>query len=238
MSELAFVCFLWRPRDRRGLPPYGREHVNRLARQLDRYAPAHRLVCVTDDPAGLDDGIVALPAEEDLLAAGRRYPKLSFYRRDGAAFFGARRLVLIDLDCLIIDRLEPILDRQERIVCWPDPNWGKTPYNSSLVLMDAGAFPRVREEFAGSASDLAVRQSRFMGSDQAWLAMVLGRDLPVWRAGSGVLSYRRDCAHAGRHSAGRIIFFAGHPKPWDPQTRALHPWIVANEIDAAERLSA
>lgn len=221
-----FVCYLWRPAEDRPAV-YGAQHVNGLWRQLRRFAPAdwQRLVCVTDDPAGIDPDIETIDIDPVLLAAGRRYPKLSFYSGNAAEIFGDARLCMLDLDCVVTGPMDRLLARPEPIVAWADPNWGKTPYNSSIVLIDAGAFPQVRERFDPQRSDAEVKASRFMGSDQAWLAIVLGRDKPLFTRRDGVLSYISDCRRPTAHLGSTIVFFAGRPKPWDPEVLTQRDWV-------------
>jgi hypothetical protein len=219
---LAIATFLWRPHDRETI--YGPEHVNMLKLMLDEFAPPHRMVCVTDDATGIDPSVHIVEIESCLVDAGRRYPKLMFYRRDAETLFGASRIAMVDLDCIVTGSLRRIFARTEPLVAWDDPNWGSTPYNSSLVLMDAGAAPDVYERFDPKESEAAVIKSRLMGSDQAWLAIVMGRELPKFTPrGDGVLSYQSHCRHPDAVKKSSIVFFAGNPKPWD---RSLdEPWI-------------
>jgi hypothetical protein len=219
---LAIVTFLWRPIGREAI--YGAGHVNMLKRMLDEFAPPHRLVCVTDDATGIDPSVHIVEIEPRLVEAGRRYPKLMFYRRDAAELFGARRIAMMDLDCIVTGRLDRVFARTETLIAWDDPNWGSTPYNSSLVLMDAGAAPQVYNRFDPRKSEAAVIKSRFMGSDQAWLAIVMGRDLPKFTPrGDGVLSYQSHCRHPDSVKKASIVFFAGNPKPWDSSIE--EPWV-------------
>jgi hypothetical protein len=216
--SLAIVVFLWRPRDRKAR--YGAAQVNTIKRMLDMHAPAHRLVCVTDDAEGIDHGVHIVPIEERLVAAQRRYPKLMFYRRDAAELFGADRIAMIDLDCVVTGSLDRIFARQEPLIVWDDPSWTSTPYNSSLVVMDAGCAPQVYEKFEGARSNAEVERSRMLGSDQVWLALVMGRDLPKFTSREGVLLYHTAKEDEIKRSS--IVFFPGNQKPWDDCV--TEPW--------------
>lgn len=57
---ISFVCWKWR--DSRNGRVFESTHVNVLARAIARnYKDFHRVVCVTDEPAGLDPEIVHVP---------------------------------------------------------------------------------------------------------------------------------------------------------------------------------
>lgn len=89
---------------------YGAEDVNRLARQVRRHlARPHRFICFTDDAAGIDPGVEALPLPELGLPPGHgdtRWRKLALFRRDLGGFAGATALFL-DLDLVVVDDLAP-----------------------------------------------------------------------------------------------------------------------------------
>lgn len=226
---LSFVSFLWR---QSGYPvTYTAEHVNRWAGMIRRHYPApHRLICVTEEPIGIEAGVeIVRPLRElaDLSNPhGVQFP--SCYRRlriwapDAHITFGPR-IVLLDLDCTILDDLRPLLDRPEDVVLWRDPGYPAQPYNGGMVMLRAGARPQVWESFDPTFATRS-RQLGLKGSDQAWIAHCLGPHEAVWTAADGVLSYKRDVRRLGRvPEHARVVMFHGRFKPWDDDVRQVMP---------------
>lgn len=231
---IGVVCFLWPPK-------YGPEHVNTLRNALDDRLPvAHRLICVTKDATGLDRRIQVV-APDTALPDSKRFRKLMLFRRDAAKVFGADRLLGIDLDVTPVGDLGPLVDREEDFVIWRDPLFGREGYapshryNSSLILMDAGARPQVYETFDAASSGDAIRSSGFVGSDQAFIGLTLGPDEAVWTQEDGVLGFKHDLGwHPWSGQFGRdwpeharLIVSHGLPKPWG--LTADHPLRIAYE---------
>lgn len=196
---LTVVCFKW-------FDPQGRynerliytaDHVNRLKRMVARnLSRPHHFACITDDPAGLDPEVRAIPLETGLVQRfGHRFPKLMIFRPDARDWLG-ERILMLDLDTVIVDAIDSLVERSEDFVAWQEPTWGRKPgrgkYNSSMVLLTAGSHPEVWERFQSEeAQTPAVCPSKGF-SDQALISEVLGEGHPVWTRSDGVLSFKRD----------------------------------------------
>lgn len=171
---------------------------------------SHEFVCATDDTAGLDADIRTVPVERNLIPLGNAYPKLAVFRPDAADIFG-ERICLIDLDVVITGSINEIVNRQEPFVIWQDVLAKSQPkrfkYNSSLILMNAGARSQVWRTFDRNSSPRLVRHR--CGSDQAWISHMLDGE-PTWSSDDGVFSWRFDKPLANA----RMIFFHGREKPW------------------------
>lgn len=218
---IAVVCFLWPPK-------YGPGHVNTLRNALEAFLPVpHRLVCVTEDRRGLDPRIAVIAPDRGL-PDEKRFRKLMLFRRDAADLFGGDRLLGIDLDVTPVGDLAPLVERREDFVIWRDPLFGREGhgeahrYNSSLILLDAGCRPQVRETFDATARE-RTRSSGLVGSDQAFIGLTLGPGEAVWTAADGVLGFKQDLGwhpwtgqQARKWPAdARLIVSHGRPKPWD-----------------------
>lgn len=214
---LTVCCMLWdgEPADRR--TTYTARHVNALRRMVAAHLPLpHRFVCLTDRVTGpgrgFDDDVAVRECLADL-DWPKRYRKLLLFGPKAADLLGERFLYL-DLDVLLWGDLAPLVDRPEPFVVWRDPGRRST-YNTSVLLMNAGARPRVWDHFDIRTSPMVAR--RTVGSDQAWVTHVLGRDEATWGPADGILSCKWECKQgAPDHARGaRILVFHGKPKPWD-----------------------
>lgn len=232
---LTIVTWKWRA------PPgyrssFTAEHVNTLARMVGRhYARPHRVVCITDDDAGIDAGIGITPLWSDLGGLpsphGPRNP--SCYRRlrafsaEAAELIG-ERFVSLDLDCVITGDVTPLWDRPEDFVIWGDTN-PTTFYNGGMWLLRAGTRRQVWDTFDPVQSPRIAQQKRQWGSDQGWIGACLGPDEAKWGTADGVYSYRNHIQPTPRHggTAGalpanaKVVMFHGAVDPWSREAQAL-----------------
>jgi len=222
---ISVVTFLWD--DPNGayakLYRYGPDHVNRMWSMLRRHLRLpHALICVTDIPEGLDARIHALPLDRSTIGGPHaRYPKLQVFAPDAAERFGSR-IWLLDLDTVLTADVTHIVDRPEPLVLWENSSWGKpgrTRYNSSTVLLDAGAAPEVWAAFSSGEG--------YARHDQEWISRVIGPDHPhTWNAnGSDGLWKARDMKRNTLPKECRLVTFAGKQDPSHGPTRRRFPWI-------------
>lgn len=233
---LSVVCWKWKP-----APGYrstfGAEQVNVLRSMVKRhYARPHRFICVTDDGKGIEAGIEVVPLWQDF--AGLRSPhggnnpacyrRLRAFAPDAEKYFG-ERLVSVDLDCVITGDLVPLWERDEDFVIWGDTN-PTTPYNGSMWMLRTGSRSKVWTEFDPKRSPALGLAKRYIGSDQAWLAVCLGPNEPRWTRRDGVCSYRNEIAPKGGAlpSDARIVFFHGRHDPWHLDIQQRHRWVRDN----------
>jgi len=223
-DHIVIVTWLWR--SQRCRTRYTADHVNRWARMVSRHCTVpHRLMCLTDDPDGIE--IDTLPIPDDLAdaavpnwRASRGYPqcfrRLALWRRDIADYLGSDRIVSMDLDVVIFDSLDPLLQRPEDVVLYRGTS-NNRPYNGSMLMLDAGARPHVFEDFTPERAAQASR--RFLGSDQAWLAHMLGWDEACWTPLEGARHLGPSITQKLRRRQPlpdmRVLFFTGSMKPWD-----------------------
>jgi hypothetical protein len=222
-----------------GSRTYTAEHVNVLARMVDRfYQKDHRFVCVTAEPEGLDPSIRVvhppqLPRLEELTSLhGSRFP--SCYRRlwnfsiDAGEAFGDR-FFCVDIDTVITADLSPILDRPEEFVVWSDRGMTFAKYAGGAYLMTAGARRQVWETFDPDRSPAIARAAGFNGSDQAWISYCLYPREATYDRTHGMYSTAPWCIkpRAKELPDGvRMIHFPGGKKPWQYSARRRWPWLV------------
>ena len=227
-----FVCWKWTPH--RGYrSTFTAQAVNALGRMLARHYPRpHKLICVTDDYAGIDASIEVLPHWNDFADIpsphGQKNPscyrRLRMFAPDAGASFGPH-FVSIDLDTVITGDLTPLFDRPEDFVIWGDYTNPLTPYNGSLMMLRAGARPEVWTDFDPRLSPDQAKRAGFWGSDQGWISFKV-RDAATWNKTHGVYSYRNDVKpkHGELPTDARLVAFHGNVDPWMPEAQAL-PWV-------------
>lgn len=216
---LSIVCWKWhRPGYR---STFTGEHVNAMARMCRRhYRPDVRVICVTNDPAGIDLSVEIVPDTADFSDVpsphgGNNptcYRRLRMWHPDAARWFG-QRFVSLDLDMVLTADVKPVWDRPEDVVLYRDP-YRPTQYNGSMVLITAGARPDVWSAFDPNRSPQIARGAGFMGSDQAWLSLRLPGE-KTWGPEDGVYSFRKDIERTGKLPGdARIVVMHGRTDPW------------------------
>lgn len=236
-NVLQVGCFKWKP------PPGYRskfegQYVNILRNMVRRHLHIpHQFFCVTDDATGIDEGVRVIPLWEQfgnlksphISPTGQ--PQPSCYRRLPLWGHGARdliggRMLLLDLDVVIVNDLTPIIDIPDDFKIWGDTA-KNTPYNGSMVLMTAGARAQVLDTFDPVESPKKGRALGYIGSDQAWIGACLGTGEKKWGPRDGVYSYRNEIAPRGGvlPPNARIVIFHGHVDPWQSTTQTRHRWV-------------
>lgn len=234
--KLTVLTWLWRqPKSRTA---YTAEHVNIWAAMVRRHLSMEfELACVTNMPEGIDTSIriiappgefedVTIPTWSDARAKGlpQCFRRLVMFAPHAADIFGDR-FVSMDLDCVIGSSLDPLFDHDHDFRMYRGTNAAR-PYNGSMVQMTAGCRPNVYTEFTQERAIEAGQ--KFLGSDQAWISYQLGWGEADWGHEHGVHWYGSQ--HNRKAKDRRIMFFPGHPKPWQilggPEEHDR--WIVAN----------
>jgi len=229
MADLAVVCWLWNDGSRDFRP----QHAATVARMFRRHLPVeHRFVCITDDAKEID-GVDVMPTPPAALALGRlRTPEgagfPSCYRRlwmfSDEAQEIAKRVLLVDIDVILLRDVSPLVQREEDFVGWqPSASWGQgiDRIGGGLYLLRTGTRTDVLTRFQGAPSIAEARAAGYRGSDQAWLSYVL-HGCPLYGPEAGIYSIR-DMKN-GRlppPSDARIVQHNGTRKPWSSPV----PWV-------------
>lgn len=234
-APLSIVTFKWKP-FKGYRSTFGPETVNVLKRMIDRhYTDPHRVICVTDEPEGIDPEIEIVPLWDDFADVpsphgGKNpscYRRLKAYTPEIADVFGPR-FVMIDLDVVITNDMRPVWNRPEDFVIWGDTNpQPGSHYNGGMVLMNAGARRQVYDRFNPKTSPQESLQARCWGSDQGWISYCLGPGEKKWNRQDGVYSWRN---HLQRNGHGlpenaRIVMFHGSQDPWGADVKDVG-WIT------------
>lgn len=218
---------------------YGAADVNSLARGVRRHlARPHRFICFTDDAAGLDPGVEALPLPELDLPPGSgdtRWRKIALFNRDLGGLSGTA--LFLDLDLVIVGPLDPFFDQPGQVVILRDDDLFRAKPlrrlkpardrflhmvgNTSVFRYVVGAHGDVVDAYLADPS----RAAGDYEHEQQLVSDVLNRagTLSYWPkgwcvsfknhcVGRGLASFLRDPACPG---GARIVLFAGAPKMAD-----------------------
>jgi hypothetical protein len=226
---MTFVCFKWvKPAKGFVLPAaitgYTAHHVNVLQAMLARhYRRPHRLICVTDQPAGIN--CETLPLWDTHRELGGCFTRLFMFSAEARELFGPR-FVCIDLDCVITQDISDLFDRPEDFVInsynpIPGSIHPDQHYNGALYLLKAGSRCQVWNTFDPETSVQRIQNNPHacIGSDQAWIRLCLDKGEARFGNADGVYEARQVGPDLPREA--RIIFFAGARDP----SLSKWPWV-------------
>lgn len=228
---IQICCFKWKP-DGEYRSKFDASHVNTLKNMVKRnLSIEHEFVCVTDDPQGLDPDIRVVKLWLNPVPNYGCENRPNCFRRirafapDMETIIG-KRFVWLDLDTVVVGQLDPLFDIPDDFKMWGGTH-PTTPYNGSMVLMNAGARAKVWDKFNPRVSPLKGRERGHIGSDQAWISYCLGSGEKKWDTHDGVYSFRIDilAPKSGLPDDARIVFFHGRHNPWDENVQKNHPWV-------------
>lgn len=230
---LTVVTFKWKPTlGYRSL--FLAEHVNVLRNMLERNLKSQpwRLVCVTDDPDGIDKRVKTVPLWDDYASIPNPsytngpscYRRLKVFSPAAKRLFGSR-ILMMDLDVVIVGDISQVVDRKEDFVILGDTN-ASTWYNGSLVLFTAGARPQLWEQFDPVESPKRAQAMRHHGSDQGWITTCLGTGEAKFGPEHGVYSYRTEIMRNGGQlpKNAKIVIMHGKVDPWSREAKR-HDWV-------------
>jgi hypothetical protein len=252
---ISILCYLWEG-SRAFLP----EYVNVLARMVDRHLPEpHRFICVTDTTQGFssDVEVIDMPPEARALRAlsspeGKHFP--SSYPRLWTFSLAAKalgeRVLLLDIDCLVVSDMRRLFELQHDFVGWRSrpPQEGPIRFGGGTWMHRTGTRTHVWERFIENPPQAIqeAREAGYRGSDQAWISHCLSKTEPSWPEPSGIFcaqDYRNrpTTAPVRRRHNHRPIRKQRHQPPPGPlkvpngaiilhMNGRLKPWQSADEI--------
>ena len=226
------VTFLWEDEARRRSYHFTTEHVQIARRMVDRHLSLpHEFVCVTDHRI---EGIRTVPIDWRKHVPGTCFVKLMMHRPDIAGLLG-RRILYLDLDCVIVGSMDGIVHRPYTdAVFWRNPNYGlpkRAFYQGSMQLFTAGARSQLWTDFDPAETPKWINR-RYGGAEQAWISERLDHDEATWSDADGVFGAGRlvggqmDKGISELPANARIVFTPGNREPSQPDVQRAHPWIV------------
>ena len=221
-AEITVLTFKWKKpvsgHKLKNPVEYTSEHVNVLWRSIQRNTTKKfRFVCITDNPEGLDSGIEHYPLWDHCLDLGGCYNRMWVFSDTIKELFGSR-LLYIDLDCVIVNNIDHLISRSEDFVInrfIGDDKFSQV-YNGGLVLMTAGSKSEIWNMFDSLTTPTLIDQHRkqygLVGSDQAWIQMLLGTGEATFGPEHGVYDYSHLQDHQLPDNA-CVVLFPGAKDP-------------------------
>jgi len=229
---LTVLCFKWWNPDFRNNPYYRYDHhyVNNLHSMLKRHLSIpHELVCVTDNPQGIIPAVRVVTMPGSVKEMGTYYPKLFAFQPEAGKRFG-ERILMMDLDVVIVDDIAPLLDTDAPFTAWETnkiPADRKARFNTSFVLMDGGAFPEVWNRFDPNTGPQEAEDAGFERGDQGWVSYILDNEGASWpKFNAGIESFT-PIQHTGLPESARVVFFNGRSSPAMAKCQAVD-WVKRN----------
>lgn len=237
---LTVSTFLWSDPERKRDYTFGPEHVVILRNMVKRHLSwSHEFVCVTDSADAArklaTDGIRSVPLLKDKHVPGTCFVRLMLRHPRIGGMLG-RRILNLDLDCVIVGSLDDLVDRPEESVFWRNPNYveggRRAPYQTSIQLLDAGSHAELWRDFDPKFTPSWVNR-RFGGAEQAWVSERLRWHQPSWGVDDGVYGLAREFNGNLDHGIvddlpldARIVFFPGNQAPHMPEMQQRYKWIA------------
>lgn len=237
---------LWKWRQANAREQYRPDYVNNVAAQLRRNLTGlpYRIICITDDPHGLQglDAVYPLWTDLDDLANASKWDLPSCYRRlklydpNTQHYLDMRpgeRILGLDVDTAITGPLGPLIlgCAKWRYMGWalPGDNGHPKRFNGSFQMFTAGDLSEIWTEFIKDPQRNAKETNKlgWQGSDQSWLSRML-----VAKEGCEGLTYPTLASYALNirklrmfEASVRIVFFNGAIKPWHEQAQRQSKWL-------------
>ena len=118
-EPISFVCWKWKPfiDGKKGIS-FTSQHVNILFAMLRRHMrDPFELVCITDNADDIHPKIRIVPLWNDLKETPGCFRRLKIFSPEMKQIIGPR-IVSIDLDCVIVNDITSLFQRDEDFVIW------------------------------------------------------------------------------------------------------------------------
>lgn len=223
VSDIAVVTFLWGSR-------YQSFWVDRLYKGLKRNSRVpFTFYCFIDRPQKFVEGVVKKTLWREFAELGRCYRRMRMYKGDVRDEVPHARIVMLDIDTIVVGDVTHLLTRDESFVIWKAPSimsgHGYT-LNPSYVSMKPGAVTYVYRQFAADpkAAIEAARKEKWTGSDQSVLSHLLRNHEIVGKA-DGIYSFRDDKVVPLPKNAALVTFLGNGHDPTQNHIQNFAPWI-------------
>lgn len=229
------VCWKWKK------PGYRHEftadHVHALAHSVrDKYRSDVRVLCVTDDPSGIQHGVDTLPLSKvcetpnpSFTNGPSCYHRLQAFSKEFEEHVG-KRFVSLDLDVALTGDLTPLFEADHDFLAWKGPRSDRH-VNGSIWVMDTGSQHEVWDRFDPEESPGLTHAAGCRGSDQGWIQYCVNNgwaEVEYLDKDDGIYSFRLEVAIDRKGELpenARVVIFHGPNNPWDPHIQVSYPWV-------------
>ncbi len=214
MDQVNILCMKWGTK-------YPADYVNRLQRMVARHlSRPHRFICLTDDAAGLNEGIEPFPIPPmpvDVSGPERGWNKILTFSTELYDLQG--QCLFLDLDLLVVDNIDDLFAMEGDVLIIKDWLKHDGTGNSSVYRFEIGKHPEVLQEFI----DRWPNVKKEYRNEQEFISAVLLRKgaLKYW-PDEWCRSFKRHCMQPFPLSlfrmpaipdGAKVIVFHGHPHP-------------------------
>jgi hypothetical protein len=220
---------------------YTAEHVNIVGDMIRRNLNGLKadIVCVTDDPKGIEPHVRTFELWNDHSALPNRsginlpscYRRLKLFdpmTQERMGIERGSRIVSMDLDTIIAGNLQPLLAKPNHFVGWGVRGTHHLRvFNGSMFMFTAGENQQIWLKFDPRSTPDRCHKAGFMGSDQSWISYNFARDptCGTWAYPQAV-SYPKEVRKRPVLSRGTVmVMFHGKFKPWHELTQTESPWV-------------
>lgn len=220
METVNVICMKWGTK-------YGPDYVNKLHSMVGRnLSRPFRFVCLTDDPAGLDPRIEALPLP--LIGIPEFDEQRGWTRLHGwlkvTAFAAPLHdltgpVLFLDVDIVITGPLDPFFDPPGRFVVIKEWDKRDGTGNTSVFRFTAGAHGDLIEHLRGA---LDSAQKDFRNEQEFVTSYFATRGERSYWPAEWCVSFKRHCMYRGLKGflkparipeGARVVVFHGKPNP-------------------------
>ncbi|BBE10961.1 hypothetical protein HH1059_03430 [Halorhodospira halochloris] len=207
------------------------------------------MICVTDDPSGLDAQIepIELPNKCRYLIDKTKgnYAKLWIFSSEHEKLINEDKFMYLDLDVVVTGDLSNLFELNQPLAIgdgmkvrrgfsaikhrlrrgyWPY----RCPVNSSILVVQCGYANDLWYDFDPTKSPNETVDAKIRGTDQAWIYIRARDRLSILTRNEGIYRAAWLPKHQGNLPNNcRLVAFPGEndKKPWSMSMLKRHPWI-------------
>ena len=234
-NKLKIICWKWNSNNYR--TKFTEYHVNILKWMIDKNIKIpYDLICITDDPSGIDDSIQTIKLWENPAPNYGKEDKpnchvrLKCFSEEFKNIINGNKFVSIDLDTIIVSDITDLLIKDENFCIWK-PDTAEMPCNGSFFVHKCGTKKEIWQNFDPKQIDplYGIKyKTGLQGSDQAWIALHLKKDDYIFGGKKdGIYSFRQNILDKKNElpKNAKIVFFNGCDKPWHDNIRSKYSWV-------------
>jgi hypothetical protein len=174
---------------------YAEHYVIRLAAAVHRNLnEAHRFICFTDSPRGINGINQFQIPNPELTARPGCFARLRLFDpalQERVGIKPGDRVVNLDLDLVVTGNLDPLFDRKDDFTILQGINTtNPCPYNGSIWMMKAGARPDVWADFSLENYTRLGVPFHSIPDDQGWFQYKMP-DAGSWGPADGVYGFKK-----------------------------------------------